>query len=214
MLRALMGKGRRPGGTVGRVSALLLATVAALAVTGCGGEKGGYLDSVEPLDAWVGKVDGTRAYIAIISDGEEAAGFVTDGKAISTWFAVSRLEDGRMTIAGRDGVHIGEAEIDGDEATGEIRLGSDVAEFEADRAEGEAGLYAAAEARGPDTFQAGWIVLPDGSVRAALDKNIDGRFSSRPAPKLTATVQIPGFGPQVPREYTSIYFDTLPTATD
>jgi hypothetical protein len=160
----------------------------------------------------------SKACIAFITNGQKIAGFVSDGNHASSWFATSDLESGKLTIFSRQGFQLGEATISGDSVSGEIALLSagqvlqEGLHFEGRRATGTAGLYVAAAKNGPDSFEAGWVVLPDGSECGTVDTFLHGTFDTNPAPKLKATVSIPPFGTQLPHQQTSVYFDVNPQA--
>ncbi len=194
--------------------AIIVLAVAALSLAASCGD-GGDGDKVDPgpLKTYVAPIEGTDAQLALITDGNRVAGYVADGKSVSTWFATDELDDGKATLATRDGFELGEVEISDDSASGEISLAHQLLSFdenipfEADLAEGKAGLYVAAEKEGADSFEAGWVVLPDGSEVGNVDTFIDGEFKTEEAPKLKAAVNIPPFGPQSPREHASIYLE-------
>ena len=189
-----------------RVLATALALLVIGALAACGQE------SEQPtgkplLDTYVGAVDGAPVDIAFITDGARVAGFYTDGKEQAKWFATEDLDDGKATLWDRDGFEIGEVEIADDVAEGELVLETATRPFQARLSTGNAGLLTAAEQRGNDSFEAGWITLPDGSSRGTYDTYVAGVFSTHPAPRLKPTVAIPGFGSAVPHQQTSLFLD-------
>ena len=169
----------------------------AVSLAACG-QQGDKAPDTAVLETYVGQVEDSPAYIALITDGESLSGFVTDGKQFGKWFATAELEDDQTQLTARDGAELGEVTIDGDSASGEVLVGLGTAPFEASLASGDASLFTAAERRGEDSFEAGWIVLPDGSERGTYDTFIGGKFTTQRAPKLKPTVDIPGFGAQAP----------------
>jgi hypothetical protein len=136
---------------------------------GSGGGGGGNASS----DTWVGKLAETDSYIAIMKTGLEHLIFVTNGKDLALWFR------GTVGVAGAGVFYLQDAELhainarpQGNGYTGLITVaqGQHV-QFNAAPAKGDAGLYRAKEGTG----QSGWIVLEDGSFRAAkVDEN--GKF--------------------------------------
>lgn len=176
--------------------------------SGCGGVKGpGGVPSLTPLDTYVAEVDASGTDIALIADGDRIAGFMTNGSDQAKWFATDHLEDGKAQLVARDGTPLGEVNVSDQSATGEVTVGLSRESFDAPLAGGNAGLFTAAEKTGADSFEAGWIVLPDGSALGTYDTYINGQFQTHPGPKLKPTVKIPGFGAQVPHQLTSLFFD-------
>jgi hypothetical protein len=195
-------------------AAVAIATLVVTIVAGCGGGDESP-KAPQPLDAYAGKAEGSDAYIGLITDGDRLAGYITDGKAISIWLAVAEIDDDEATLASREGQVLGKASISGDSASGEFQVGPKSFTFDAPKATGEAGLYqAAGRKQNDDSFQAGWVVLADGSQRGGLDTFINGTVTNHPAPTLAATVNIPGFGPFVAAELTTAYLDNLVKAPE
>lgn len=193
--------------TAMRRLALMGGTLLAIALgAGCG-EQTERAPEQGTLETFVGRVAGGAAYIAVITDGERLSGFVTDGKQSAKWFATIGLDDGEAPLIARDGYELGKATISGDSAEGEISLGITKESFQIRRATGDAGLFSAAERRGENSFEAGWIVLPDGSESGTYDTTIDGKFTTHPAPELRPTVTIKGFGSQAPHQQSSLFLD-------
>jgi len=137
---------------------------------------------------FVGEVEGTDAYVALISDGTELrGGYVCDGKRTSVWLKPAALSDGQVSLTSRAGEALGTAELSDDGAGGELKLAGEAHAFSAAPASGKAGLYR--EAKGelgkPGYSETGWIVLADGSVRgrtnfAATDP--DAKTGTKAAP--------------------------------
>src|SRR3954468_12676836 len=75
---------------------LAMIAIAACFAGGCGGSKGGEANDLgQPLKAYVAPVEGVpHTCIALITNGEKLAGFVTDSQHASSWLATSQLEDG------------------------------------------------------------------------------------------------------------------------
>jgi hypothetical protein len=160
------------------------------------------------LDTFVGQVNDSPAYIALITDGERVAGFVSDGKRYGKWFATADLDDDEAELIARDGAELGEVSINGDSASGDVIVGLRSHSFEAQRATDKAGLFTAAEKKRQDSFEAGWVVLADGSERGTYDTYIDGEFKTHPAPTLKPTVDIPSFGAQAPHQQPTLFLES------
>jgi hypothetical protein len=192
-----------------KLFALVITTTAvAVAAMGCGDEEGAPNPPV--LDTYLGTVAGSDAYVALITDGEEVAGYVSNGGGLSTWLATSRLDNGRAPLASREGLLLGEASVSRDRATGQIRLGPESLRFDAKRAIGDAGLYFAAQQEGEDVAEIGWILMPDGSQRGSVFSIVDGEQSVAPAPRLRLrdpSVTVGQFSQMVPTELTTRYLE-------
>lgn len=179
---------------------LLVALLAVLVVlAGCGdddGEAGQPAPperSAAPKGTFVGKVEGTDAYLALVSDGKRVLGYVCDSKRISTWIAVASVRDGKAKLNSRRADALGEATFSADGVSGELTVGGERRSFSAQPASGEAGLYRAAHVKRRDNklsegeVEAGWVVLPDGSQRGGVggvSGSTTGDVHIKPAPRL------------------------------
>ena len=175
-----------------------VAVTAAVVLAGCGDDDAD--TSVEPAQAttavaakgaFVGKVDGTDAYVALVSDGSRVLGYVCDSKKLSRWIDVSTIRDGTAALATRTGDDLGEAMISGSRASGTITIGGQPHAFRAAPASGKAGLYRAARVDREDgklgngEVEAGWIVLPDGTQRGATNTGTTSTVLVKSAPRLS-----------------------------
>ena len=147
--------------------------------------------AVEAKGAFVGKVDGTDAYVALVSDGRRVLGYVCDSKKLSRWIDVSTIRDGTAALATRTGDDLGEAMISGGRASGTITIDGEPHPFRAVPASGEAGLYRAAHVDRKDgtlregEVEAGWIVLADGTQRGGTNVGTTSTVLVKSAPRLT-----------------------------
>lgn len=143
-------------------------------------------DSQPPTaGVFVGAIEGTNAYIALVTDGERlSGGYLSDSKDLSTWLSPADLPDGPAELTARRGEAVGEASFSGDSASGEVALASGSRSFSAALATGKAGLYRtdSGKAGAEGYSETGWIVLPDGSVRARTNINAAEGFETEPAP--------------------------------
>lgn len=154
----------------------LLAAIVAVAFigTGCGDDEA---DSEPQASApaqaaagtYVGMVERSDAYLALISDGERVAGYLCDGKELSAWLSPIALEEGAAELRSRVGERLGEVSFSGEGAAGEVELAGEPHQFALEPASGEAGLYRAVvgDPGEPGSVEAGWIVLADGWLRGA-----------------------------------------------
>jgi hypothetical protein len=144
---------------------LALLLLPALALVGCGGDGG--QGAGGPETTFVGAAKGTNAYIALVSDGERVAGYVSDGKKLSIWLEDKAISDGRVNLVSQQGDLLGEVTLSDSVASGNILLGGASRGIDAVPASDDAGLYRAAKGK-PDekgSVEVGWVVLNDGSQR-------------------------------------------------
>ena len=155
---------------------LLLILAAATLAAGCGddddddqaAQETTATEQAQAEGVFVGEVEETDAYIALISDGERLlGGYLCDGKDTSVWVKPAKIAGGEVTLTSRAGDELGSARLSADEASGEVTVADEAHAFSATPATGKAGLYR--EAKGkfgkPGFEETGWIVLADGSVR-------------------------------------------------
>jgi hypothetical protein len=145
---------------------VLLGTIL-LAVAGCGsGDEGGGVPEGAAVGSFVGLLEETDGYIAIVSDGEQLVGYACDGKAISIWFK-GDVGGTSADLKARTEQDLGEVAFLGDTADGEIEIGGERHSFSAEIAVGDAGLYRGVD---PDaTVEVGWVLLNDGSQRSGTN---------------------------------------------
>jgi hypothetical protein len=160
------------------------AFVAALAVFG--------FASTGPVasgSTFVGKVEGSDAYIAISKEGRKIGGYLCDSSSISRWLEYAWLEKGRASLtAGTTGELLGSVQVDGNKATGTIEIGGQNLHFVARRVRGpDAGLFFGIGKQEDRLLVGGWILDPDGTQRGAVSR-LDMRtltpLSVTGAPKL------------------------------
>ncbi len=130
-------------------------------------------NDVAAAETFVGRVDGSNAYIAISKDGRKIGGYVCDDGTISRWLKYTWLDKGRAPlVAGTTGDDVGFVDIAGSKATGVIRVGDQELTFRGERvhAGDDAGLYFAIAKQPDRLLVAGWILHPDGTQRGAVSR--------------------------------------------
>lgn len=172
-----------------------------VAAVGCGGAGGGS----QAQDAaaaggegvFVGAVEGSDTYLALISDGEQVTGYLCDSDQISRWLDSTEIDDDTVELVTRDGEVLGTAQLTDDGGVeGEIDLDGATRAFDLEPASGEGGLYrATVEGGGQLGAEAGWIVLADGAQRGATNQFVQSGvdIAVEPAPALdpaAPTVQL------------------------
>jgi hypothetical protein len=132
-------------------------------------------DRAEPLrlkavpTTQVGRVEGTRAYIAVSFDGHRVRVYVCDGTlkrpaTIAQWFS-ARWEGRAPHRMVRNGIAVRLDPVASDgRISGELIAFSGPHSFTVAPPSGAAGLYDGRAGRARDT----WIVQPDGSLRGAM----------------------------------------------
>ena len=193
---------RSPAPTAGAASARrrrswAVALAAAVVLAGCGddADNASQPAQAKPMaelkGAFVGKVDGTEAYVALVTDGNRVLGYVCDSKKLSRWIAVATIRDGTAVLNSRTGDELGEAMISAGRVSGTVTIDGEPHAFRAQQAAGEAGLYRAARVDREDgklregEIEAGWIVLPDGTQRGATNVGTTSTVLVKSAPRLT-----------------------------
>jgi hypothetical protein len=131
---------------------------------------------------FAGKVQGTDAYIAIVSDGTQAVGYACDGSTVSVWLMQPRLAGARAELLNREGTPIGSVTLAAGTASGAVQVAGASHPFTASLATGKVGLYrnTTGTPDQPSYTESGWILLADGSVRGNTNF-VDPNNLSRPA---------------------------------
>jgi len=149
----------------GRLQFVFVTLLASLLLAACGG------GSKAVNGSFVGKVDGSDAFIAVIlhTNGAVTA-YVCDSADISEWFKGS-VTGSSLDLTSKGGAHL-TADLAADSFNGIFTPsranGASSLTFNVKAADQPAGLY-----RGENTVDAvdlvaGWIVLPDGDQRGAV----------------------------------------------
>lgn len=121
------------------------------ALAGCGGDGGDEdrVEKVKPLEAtFVGKVDGTQAFVAVVASPpargqkqRDVTVYVCDAKRLCEWFSGSTAGNA-FKVAAEDGDGKATGKLTRKVAVGTIELSGDRSRrYEADRATATAGLY-------------------------------------------------------------------------
>jgi hypothetical protein len=158
-------------------AALVLAMLAGLGLAACG--SGGPKDG-----SYVGKVEGTDAYIALVTKGGQVAGYICDSATISSWIKTGPVSGNTAALVSRKGVALGSVTWSGSTVSGTLTIDGAGHAFSAELATGDAGLYRAAQGTPGEvgSVEVGWIVLPNGSQRGTITSFTDPL--SLAAPKL------------------------------
>ena len=131
-----------------RAGLCLAAVLAAAAILSAGGHADG------AGGTWVGPLQGSNAFIAIVSDGDQLVAYVCDNGSVGSWFFSSDGALGARRLVGKDG-----SVLDvtlGSRARGTFTKDDQVYSFEA-RATDKDVLFRADAVAGGTTVLAGWI---------------------------------------------------------
>src|SRR5215207_3155068 len=133
----------------------------ALAVGGCdnSGDRAGESEPSSVTGSFVGTVPGSDSYVAIVAGPKgDALAHVTDGTVTGRTAALSN--DGGATV---------DARFTESAVTGSFtRPGFQTLTFTARPARAPAGFYRAQESFADGLYAAGWVVLPEGSIRGSI----------------------------------------------
>jgi hypothetical protein len=159
---------------------IALALALALVAVACSGGRGplGEREARSRIQpSFVGRVEGTEAFIGIgpAAEAAQVVAYLSDGDpgkvgrkgSTSEWFVGSGTE-GQIDLTSRNGVRL-QAKIEGDTAAGTLAFqGGRTLDFTAERAKGKAaGLYREEASVGDAAYLLGWVVLNDGRARGS-----------------------------------------------
>jgi len=139
---------------------------------------------------FVGYLEGTDAFVAIVSDGEEVLAFVCDGEALVVWLR-GAVENGSLVLnspASAAQRYLLETQL-GASAEGSLFLNGERLPFTAEAAIGEAGLYRAEETLDGVDYVGGWIVDQNGEQRGSVVGGTSSRSASLDLETLQADVE-------------------------
>jgi hypothetical protein len=147
--------------------ALLLA--AGLTVASCG-DDGGSAEGAATFDdpeGFVGELEGTTAFVAVVADEDSVEVYACDGDAgISSRF-VGEVDDPESFTITNDNGEEATVEFAGGAYAGSVTFADgSTHDFTTEPAEGDAGLFHAIDP--PDDFAAGWVVLNDGRQHGSI----------------------------------------------
>jgi hypothetical protein len=115
-----------------------------------------------PGKDYVGKVDGSDAYVALSVHGQYLIAYLCDGKALIKWFA-GTVSGASLTGSAADKSAL-TATLDGTAVKGTFTVGTSTLSFTASAASGQAGFVEDIEGSATDLrsfVRRGWIVLAD-----------------------------------------------------
>jgi hypothetical protein len=118
--------------------------------------------------SFVGQVQGSEAFIALVAKGDKVLAYVCDGAKLAEWFRLLSNADGALEGKSAAGVGL-KAQVETDTIKGSVILNDGkTLEFTATQATNEAGLYRSEAAFGETTYLGGWIVNQKSEQRGAV----------------------------------------------
>lgn len=162
-----------------RRALLGLIVIVALLIAGCGDDDGA-ADQPVVANGFVGTMDGTDAFVAVVLADDRVAAYVCDGdEEIAEYFWGPVGDSDVLDMTAASGAAL-QASVADDAVSGEITLSDgSLHRFRAEPAQGDAGLYyLVAGDRLDAELSAGWIVGNDGEQRGAVTRR--RRFERTP----------------------------------
>ena len=134
-------------------------------------------------NGFVGELDGTDAYVAVIADDDSAEVYACDGEnGIAARFAGSIDDPATFTLTNDAGGEAIVEFVDG-AFSGEVMLADgSTHSFSTDAAVGDAGLFHLTDP--PGDMSAGWVVLNDGTQRGSFGGVASGGVYVVPGPPI------------------------------
>lgn len=142
----------------------------------------------ETATMFVGKVEGTDAFIGVKNRAGEVTAYLCDSKELAVWMTGTATGDAFSAASGPVSL-TGSLGSDGKQLTGSVTLpdGSKHA-FSADLATGSAGLYEARGLDGENVVRAGWVRLASGEQRGSLKTGTTVRPAAQVSDQLSVAL--------------------------
>ena len=161
----------------------------------------------EHAGSYVGRLAGSDAFVAIVTNGTDVRAYVCDGAGdgqltVSEWFKGTAHQN-EFYLTSLSGATEITAQIEADKASGGFVSGDGTLRmFEATRVDGDASFYLFKNFVGSEFYWAGWIVLPDGDQRGSLLLGTS-RTANTSLNLSTGTATLSGAGTVSPGKLTS-----------
>jgi hypothetical protein len=150
-----------------------------LGLAACGGLPAATPTPAAPAGSFVGRVDDSEAFVAVVTFGDgRALAYVCDSETIAEWFR-GEVQRGQLDLASTAGARL-QGMLGPDGWRGSFTAASGAAQtFAAEPASGDAGLYRAEATLAEANYVGGWILLPGGEQRGAIKSITDGTSNTR-----------------------------------
>ncbi len=171
--------------------AILVGTTWALSACSSDKSEEGANSEAIIVRSFAGPVEGTDAYLAVLSAGSTTVAYLCDGANRATWFAGTATSD-KLMIQSKKGDRL-ELRAEQSKAVGTLVLDGTERAIALDGVATPSGLYVLEPHLPQDTLKTylgGWIVLPDGSVKGAV-KSRDAVVANPPLNLKASSVPLP-----------------------
>ncbi len=140
-----------------------------------------FTDDPQMPNTFVGSVDGTDAYIAVVTSGSAAMAFVCDGEYMWAWMD-GTVDNGKLALTGADGATL-QATVDGSAIAGSLSMpGTDGKAITAVAAAPGEGVYRTVMTKDGQEMTLGWIIRTEGArglLRTSGGTNTNGVNTNR-----------------------------------
>ncbi|MGH2587288.1 MAG: hypothetical protein ACRDJE_20425 [Dehalococcoidia bacterium] len=121
------------------------------------------------VGSWVGKVADSDAFVGVtVFESRKVMAYVCDGQTVSQWFLTDDAGKDSFEASNANGAEL-DAKLSKEKATGTVTLpGGQELTFDAPRAALDGGLYRGKATIDGADYVGGWIVLPNGEQRGAI----------------------------------------------
>ncbi len=156
------------------LSTVGLAALAAVAFAGCSSDK----NEAAIRSVFTGEVNASSAFLGLVKEGENVLAYVCDSEKISRWFRGKVDASGAFSLVHPSGDTL-TGKLVGDAVTASVTLANAKFAVKAAPATGDSGLFRAQDQIDGVDRLAGWIVLPDGRQKGAVQQG--GTIAPAPA---------------------------------
>ncbi|MBJ8345012.1 hypothetical protein [Antrihabitans sp. YC2-6] len=133
-----------------------------------------FADAPQPAGTYLGSVDGTDAYIALVMSGDNAVAFICDGSSMWAW-PNGTFTDNQLSLSDTSGMAV-QARMVGGAISGTVKIGGTDHNFTATPAEVGEGVYRTIVDEDGVQSTVGWIIRNEGA--RGLERSSTGAISN------------------------------------
>lgn len=133
-----------------------------------------FVDAPQLANTYLGSVEGTDAYIAVIMADDKAVAFLCDGSSMWEW-PTGSFKDNRVELTNPSGTTVG-ARLDGSTLTGTVKINGTDHNFSAVPAQSNEGVYRTVVNENGQVSTVGWIIRDAGG--RGLERSSTGAISN------------------------------------
>ena len=124
--------------------------------------------TVARAETYTGRLEGTGAFIAVITGSDKLVAYTCDGFTLAQWFRATPLKT-PLELASTDGQSRLKLRLSARLVTGSLEFGDGgVFRFKAARSSGDSGLYRSETLKDGVGYVGGWVVLENGEQRGSI----------------------------------------------